>query len=156
MDKKPGLYNPGHIAGIDPRLAKNVELIWERLNWLLQEVGTLRSSADPSLGPRLDQLSVALGAVRDRLTSGSTFVGFGGGGGGGTVTQPVPTGPIDAADDVTLEIVDGVIQAKDDGISFDKMQNINTDRLLGRDTPGIGDIEEILIGVGLALSGGTL
>lgn len=43
-----------------------------------------------------------------------------------------------------------------DAVTFAKMQNINTGRLLGRSTAGSGDIEEISIGDGLSLSGGTL
>ena len=43
-----------------------------------------------------------------------------------------------------------------DAVTFTKMQNVNTNRLLGRSTLGSGNIEEILIGTGLLLSGGTL
>lgn len=42
---------------------------------------------------------------------------------------------------------------KDDSITFAKIQNITTDRLLGRDTAGTGDTEEISLGTGLAWSG---
>lgn len=44
----------------------------------------------------------------------------------------------------------------DDQVTFPKIQNINTNRLVGRSTTGIGDIEEVLIGNGLNLAGGTL
>lgn len=43
-----------------------------------------------------------------------------------------------------------------DAVTFAKMQNITTNRLLGRSTAGPGDTEEISIGSGLQLSGGTL
>lgn len=43
-----------------------------------------------------------------------------------------------------------------DVVTFAKMQNINTDRLLGRSTVGSGDTEEISIGSGLLLSAGVL
>lgn len=41
-------------------------------------------------------------------------------------------------------------------VTFAKIQNINTNRLLGRSTAGSGSVEEISIGSGLSLSGGTL
>lgn len=41
-------------------------------------------------------------------------------------------------------------------VTFTKIQNITTNRLLGRSTAGTGSIEELLIGSGLSLSGGTL
>lgn len=45
---------------------------------------------------------------------------------------------------------------KDDAVTFAKMQNIATDRLLGRATASSGNVEELTIGTGLALSGGAL
>ena len=41
-------------------------------------------------------------------------------------------------------------------VTFAKFQNINTNRLLGRSSAGAGSVEEISIGTGLSLSGGTL
>lgn len=41
-------------------------------------------------------------------------------------------------------------------VTFAKFQNINTNRLLGRSSAGSGSVEEISIGSGLSLSGGTL
>ena len=41
-------------------------------------------------------------------------------------------------------------------VTFAKFQNINTNRLLGRSSAGSGSVEEISIGTGLSLSGGTL
>jgi len=43
-----------------------------------------------------------------------------------------------------------------DAVTFAKLQNISTNKLLGRSTAGSGDVEEISIGSGLSLSGGTL
>lgn len=43
-----------------------------------------------------------------------------------------------------------------DAVTFAKMQNVTTNRLLGRSTSGTGNIEELLVGTGLSLSGGTL
>ena len=44
----------------------------------------------------------------------------------------------------------------DDSVTFAKMQNIASGKLLGRSTAGAGDIEEIAVGSGLTLSSGTL
>lgn len=43
-----------------------------------------------------------------------------------------------------------------DVVTFAKMQNISTSRLLGRSTAASGDIEELTIGSGLSLSAGEL
>lgn len=43
-----------------------------------------------------------------------------------------------------------------DAVTFAKMQNINTARILGRSTSGAGNVEEISIGTGLSLSAGVL
>jgi hypothetical protein len=43
-----------------------------------------------------------------------------------------------------------------DAVTLPKLQNIATNRLLGRSTSGSGDVEEIQLGTGLSLSGGTL
>lgn len=57
----------------------------------------------------------------------------------------VATGP----GSVTATIQDGVV-------CFAKIQDISTNRLIGRSTASAGDIEEIQIGSGLTLSSGTL
>jgi len=41
-------------------------------------------------------------------------------------------------------------------VTFDKFQNINSDRLLGRSTAGPGSVEELSLGAGLSLNSGTL
>lgn len=40
-----------------------------------------------------------------------------------------------------------------DAVTFAKFQNINTDRLLGRDTAGSGDMEELTVGGGIEFTG---
>jgi hypothetical protein len=67
-------------------------------------------------------------------------------------------------DGVTIEIAAGpVLQVKNLGIStgklaadsvtFAKMQNLATDRLMGRDTAGTGDPEQISVGGGIEFTG---
>jgi hypothetical protein len=50
-----------------------------------------------------------------------------------------------AVDDSTIELTtsDTKLQVKDDGITFAKMQNISTDKILGRTTAGSGSVEEL-------------
>ncbi len=50
-----------------------------------------------------------------------------------------------AVDDSTIELTtsDTKLQVKDDGITFAKMQNISTDKVLGRTTAGTGAVEEL-------------
>lgn len=59
---------------------------------------------------------------------------------------------------VTTIAANAVTTAKiaNTAVTFAKFQNINTNRLLGRSTAGSGSVEEISIGSGLSLSGGTL
>lgn len=59
-------------------------------------------------------------------------------------------------DDSTIQDNAGSLRVKDDGVTFAKMQNIATNKLLGRSTASSGDIEELSIGSGLSLSSGTL
>ena len=58
----------------------------------------------------------------------------------------IPTG--DIAD---LAITTAKLAA--DAVTFAKFQNINTDRLLGRDSLGAGDVEELLLSTGLEFTG---
>ena len=59
---------------------------------------------------------------------------------------------------VTTIATNAVTTAKiaNTAVTFAKIQNINTNRLLGRSSAGSGSVEEISIGSGLSLSGGTL
>jgi hypothetical protein len=61
-------------------------------------------------------------------------------------------------DDITLERSGSVVQVKDDGITYAKMQNVSAaSKLLGRGSAGgSGDTQEITVGSGLSMSGTTL
>ena len=50
----------------------------------------------------------------------------------------------------------GTTNVQGGAITFTKIQNVNTNKLLGRSTAGTGDIEQLDLGGGLALSQGTL
>ena len=58
--------------------------------------------------------------------------------------------------DATIQGQGSEIIINNNAVNFAKMQNIDTNRLLGRSTVGTGIIEEITIGSGLTLSAGTL
>lgn len=58
--------------------------------------------------------------------------------------------------DVTVPIGTTITTIANDAVTFAKMQNISTNRLLGRSTALSGDIEQITVGSGLTLSSGTL
>lgn len=55
--------------------------------------------------------------------------------------------------DVTAAAGSNATTIANDAVTFAKMQNIATDRLIGRDTAGTGDPEEISLGFGLEWSG---
>lgn len=66
---------------------------------------------------------------------------------------------ITVADGLLTAASGGTVDTADitaDAVTFAKMQNIATARLLGRSTASSGDIEEIQVGSGLTLSSGTL
>lgn len=58
--------------------------------------------------------------------------------------------------DILVEENGTVWNIDNEAVTFGKFQNINTQRLLGRQTAGVGSVEELQIGSGLALSGGVL
>jgi hypothetical protein len=58
--------------------------------------------------------------------------------------------------DITVSTSGSVWTVDNDAITFAKMQNINTARILGRTTASAGDVEEVSVGTGLTLSAGIL
>lgn len=64
----------------------------------------------------------------------------------------VSNGRVTAASGGTVDTAD----VSADAITFAKMQNISTSRLLGRGTAGSGDVEELTLGAGFSISGGAL
>lgn len=57
--------------------------------------------------------------------------------------------------DVTASADGNATTIAADAVTFAKMQNITTDRLLGRDTAATGNVEEISVGGGVEFSGST-
>lgn len=55
--------------------------------------------------------------------------------------------------DVTAAAGSNTTTIANDAVTFAKMQNLSTDRLIGRDTAGTGDAEEISLTGGLEFSG---
>lgn len=58
--------------------------------------------------------------------------------------------------DITVSGSGATWSIDNDVVSFSKIQNIATSRILGRTTTGSGDIEELSVGSGLTLSAGSL
>jgi len=80
------------------------------------------------------------------------FSAGGGGGGGGTYLAGAGLDlTVDTFSIETGGVVTGMLA--DDAVTFAKMQNIATDRPLGRDTASTGDAEEITVGGGLEFTG---
>ena len=65
------------------------------------------------------------------------------------------TGDQTFADIVTANSI-GADELADDAVTFDKIQNISTDKLLGRFSSGSGDVEQVSLSSFLIMSGGFL
>jgi len=78
----------------------------------------------------------------------------------GDVTAPLNSNTTTIANDAVTSakiLNDSVITAKilNDNVTYAKIQNVSaTDRILGRDTAGAGDIEELTVSGGLEFTGG--
>lgn len=76
-------------------------------------------------------------------------------GGGSTPTGTGFRHIITGVEDAASKLVD-TADINNDQVTFAKVQNIETNKLLGRGTASSGDIEEITLGTNLSLSGTTL
>lgn len=71
-----------------------------------------------------------------------------------TYNDPSNTLTIDVnVDNSTIEVSTDTLRVKDAGITFAKIQNLTTNRLIGRDTAGTGPPEELTVTGGLEFSG---
>ena len=71
-------------------------------------------------------------------------------GGGGTGITDGDKG------DITVSGTGSTWTIDNDAVTYAKIQNVTSNRILGRSTVGTGDVEEITVGTGLSLSSGTL
>jgi hypothetical protein len=75
----------------------------------------------------------------------------------GTTLDAASVGVLDGdKGDITVSGVGTVWTIDNDAVTYAKMQNVNTARLLGRSTAGAGDAEEIVLGTNLSFAGNTL
>lgn len=58
--------------------------------------------------------------------------------------------------DITVSASGATWTIDNDAVTYAKIQNVTSGRLLGRSSAGSGDTEELTVGTGLSLSGGTL
>lgn len=78
--------------------------------------------------------------------------------GTGTLSWSTAAGGLSDGDkgDITVSASGATWTIDNDAVTYAKIQNVTSNRLLGRSTAGSGDTEEISIGSGLSLSAGTL
>ena len=98
-----------------------------------------------------DKLYKSDGATKTELSSGGAYSDENAQDAVGTILTDTAT--IDLTyTDATPSITANVIN---DSITYQKIQNVTTDRLLGRDTSGSGDVEELTVGNGIEFTGTT-
>ena len=88
---------------------------------------------------------VTVGGSGETPVSGTGFVHITAG------TKDAAAKLVDTADINPLQVTTAIIAA--DAVTFPKMQNVATDSLVGRDTAGTGDPENILLNATLAMDG---
>lgn len=72
-------------------------------------------------------------------------------------TAAVPVGLTDGdKGDITVSASGATWTIDNDVVTFGKMQDINTDRILGRDTAAAGNIEELTLGSEIIITGGAI
>lgn len=126
-----------------------------RLGGLCELIGGLTAGTQYYLGDTPGTIAPTAGTTTQyigfALSSSALFVEpdmVGGGGGGG-----VPDGD---KGDITVSGGGLVWTIDPDVVTYAKIQNVTTARLLGRASGGAGDIEEITLGTNLSFSGTTL
>ncbi len=120
-----------------------------------QQVNTQRIIGRSTAGTgNVEEIQIGAGLS---LSGGILSATGGGGTGDGTVTNvafassdfTISGSPITTAGTITANIANNAV-------TFAKFQQISTARLIGRSTAGTGNVEQIAIGTGLTLTGGTL
>ncbi|MGD9729993.1 MAG: phage tail fiber protein, partial [Nitrospiraceae bacterium] len=93
-----------------------------------------------------DPADITAGSDGDILRRSGTTLGF------GTILSTSVTGLGSLATQSTI----GTSDIDDEAVTFDKVQDVSSQILLGRSTAGSGEIEEITLGTGLSLDAGEL
>lgn len=73
-------FYPSIPESTDPQMRQIVRQIWDRLNFVLDEVEKIKTTPSQALGSvqsQVSRLNVAIQAVQDSLTQQNTFVSFG-------------------------------------------------------------------------------
>lgn len=128
------------------RILKSLD---SRLYLAEQAIDDIPASSTSSEGSGLSNLSVDTGQLDYLPIGGGAYYLNIAAGGVGTLEladEAVTTAKIDDEAVTTAKI-------DDDAVTFAKMQNIATDRLIGRDTASSGSPEEISVGGGLEFTG---
>lgn len=136
--------------------------------WYINDASTTLAVSTPAVSTRIDRVILRVSwsaqTVRLVLLAGSE------GGAAPTLTQSLNTtweislaqvsittgGAITVTDERSYAKFNTEVDTNslaDDAVTFAKMQNITTDRLLGRDTASSGNVEELTVGGGLEFTG---
>ncbi|MBK8189219.1 MAG: hypothetical protein IPK79_02080 [Vampirovibrionales bacterium] len=92
-----------------------------------------------------DPADITAGSDGGVLRRSGTTLGFG----------SIPSSSVTGLGALAAKNTVGTSDIDNDAVTFAKMQNVTSSRLLGRSTAGAGDVEEILIGTGLSLTVGS-
>lgn len=115
-------------------------------------VSTLSADVITQMSVTSDVNGVKL--VNDEAAPGNTeYYGTDGAGVKGYFPFPSALPPDGDYGDITVSGSGATWTIDNDVVTFAKMQNITSDRLLGRDTAGSGDTEEISVGGGVEFTG---
>lgn len=74
-------FVPSFPEQVDPQIRTHLRQLWDRLNFVLDEVERMKSTTSgstPALQTQVSNLNVAIQAVRDKLAQQNTYVNFGG------------------------------------------------------------------------------
>jgi len=93
-----------------------------------------------------DPADITAGSDGDVLRRSGTTLGFG----------TIPSTSVTGLGSLSAQNTVGTSDIDDDAVTFDKVQNVSSQILLGRSTAGSGSMEEINLGTGLSLDAGTL
>lgn len=160
--RDPSTLQPLDLVANDAQPSESLETAFDRAVMICQRVKDLVTRAF-----RLTDGDTS-GAALTVTPEANTVLGWDASGNLANIANATPTTPADGSvstakiqdDAVTAaKVADGAIDAAakigNDVVTFAKIQNVGTAKLLGRATAGSGDIEELAIGSGVSITGGT-